>query len=264
MITFKVSISTNRQEEEQNFFYIEIRFTNRSERLYHPRPFKEAEIVFRYLWPNPYYQIDKNLIVCTPSAETSTGSNTPVDPTTPELQPLHEVQLPPSPIPEIPELPGIAEFNRRTKALHQRVEVFNNRIRELPLTVNAKLDNILERVRAGENLDELAFSEGTLTYRHLRRIDQLTNPHLYSEASLLEDADYQPPRVEEPEPLGEEEEVEEEEEHPLHIPDPTGIPSRILPSEHNSEDLSEDTLRNSLDEHLGTTIKEAFSYLESD
>ena len=188
----------------------------------------------------------------------------PVDPEFPELPELHKVQLPPSPIPEILELPGIAEFNRRTKALCQRVEVFNNWIRELPLTIDARLDTILERLRAGEDLDELAFSEGTLTYRHLHRIDQLTNPHLYLEASLLEDADYQPPRVKDPEPLGEEEEVEEQEERPLHIPDPTGIPSRILPSEHNSRDLSEERSSTSLDEHLGTIIEEAFRFPESE
>ena len=202
------------------------------------------------------------MIVCTPSEGSShTGSLTRVDPETPEL---HKVQLPPSPIPEIPELPGIAKFNCRTEALHQRVEDHNHRIRELPLTPEARLDTILERVRAGENLDELAFSKGTLTYRHLRRIDQLTNPQFYSEASLLEDADYQPPHIEDPEPLGEEEEEEEEEECPLHIPDPSGTHSRILPSEHNSEDLSEERLRTSLDKHLGTTIEEAFRYPESE
>ena len=92
----------------------------------------------------------------------------------------------------------------------------------------------------------------------------MTNPQFYSEVSLLEDADYQPPCIEEPEPLGEEEEVEEEEDRPLHIPDPTGIPLRILPSEHNSEDLSEERLRESLDRHLGTTIEETFRYPESE
>ena len=50
----------------------------------------------------------------------------------------------------------------------------------------------------------------------------MSNPQFYTEVSLLEDADYEPPRVEEPETLGEEEEEEEEEEHPLLIPDPSG------------------------------------------
>ena len=108
------------------------------------------------------------------------------------------------------------------------------------------------------------FSEGTLTYRYLRRIDQLTNPEFYSEVSLLEDTDYQPPRIEEPKPLEEEEEVEEEDQRPLQIPDPTGTHSRILPSEHNLEDSSEERLRASLDEHLGMIIEEAFRYPNSD
>ena len=217
---------------------------------------EESEIVFGYLWPNPYYEIDENLIVCTQSeGSTNSGSITLVDPKTPELQ---EVQLPPPPIPEILEIPGITEFNCRTEALHQRVEDHNHWIRELPLTPKARLDTILERVRAGIDLDELAFLEGSLTYRNLRQIDQLTNPQYYSSVSLQEDADYQPPRIEEPEPLGEEEEAEEEEECPLHIPDPSGTHSRILPSEHNSEDLSEERLRTSLDEHLGMIINKTF------
>ena len=92
----------------------------------------------------------------------------------------------------------------------------------------------------------------------------MTNPQFYSEASLLEDADYQPPRVEEPEPLEEGEEEEEEVDHILPIPDPTGTHLRIQPSKHNSEDLSEERLRTSLDERLGTIIDQAFQYPESD
>ena len=92
----------------------------------------------------------------------------------------------------------------------------------------------------------------------------MTNPQYYSEASLLEDADYQPPCVKEPEPLGEEEEVEEEEEHPLQILDPTGIPLRILPSESNSPDSLQERLRTSLDELLGTIIDEMFQFPELD
>ena len=95
------------------------------------------------------------MIVRTPSeGSTNSGSITPVNPKTPEL---HEVPLPPIPIPEIPEIPGIAEFNCRTEALRQRVEAFNGQIRERPLTPKARVDSILNRVRAGINLDKLAF-----------------------------------------------------------------------------------------------------------
>ena len=221
-----------------------------------------SEIVFGYLWPNLYYEIDKNLIVHTLSQGSAhTGSLTPVDPEPPEL---HEVQLPPSPIHEIPEIPGIAEFNRRTEALHQRIKDHNCWIRELPLTPEQWLESILTRIRSRENLDEVAFKQDNITYHQLWRIDQATNPQFYTEASLLEDADYQPPCIEEPELLGEEEEVEEEEERPLQILDPSGTHLRILPSEHNSEDLLQERLRESLDEHLGTLIDKTFRYPKSD
>ena len=123
MITFKVTISTHRENEDFNSFIIKVKFRWQSERSLPPRTIEESEIVFGYLWPNLYYEIDENLIVHTPSEGSShTGSLTPVDPETPEL---HKVQLPPSPIPEILALPGIAEFDRRTEELHRRIEDHN-------------------------------------------------------------------------------------------------------------------------------------------
>ena len=264
VITFTVTISAHWENEEFNLFIIKAKFRRQSERFTPPRLIEESEIVFGYLWPNLYYHIDENLIVRTPSegsTNSGSGSITLVNPETPEL---HKVQLPPPPIPKILEIPGIVKFNHRTAALRQRVEDHNCRIRELPLTSEARLNTILERVRVGINLDELAFSEGSLTYQNLCWIDQLTNPQYYLEVSLLEDADYQPPRVEDPEPLGEEEEVEEEEQCLLHIPDLSGIHLRIPPSEHNSEDLLLERLRDSLDTHLGTIIDETFQYPKSE
>ena len=162
MITFKVTISANRTDEVNNSFVLNIIFRQRSERSLPPCTIEESEIVFGYLWPNLYYQIDENLIVHTPSeGSTNSGSITPVDPETPELA---EVQLPPPPIPEIPELPGIAEFNCRTEALRQRVENHNCRIRELSSTPERRLEDIFKRIRSGVNLDELAFSEGSITF----------------------------------------------------------------------------------------------------
>ena len=229
LITFRVTISAHQENEEYNSYILEVSFRRRSERLLPPRTIEESEIVFGYLWPNAYYKIDENLIVRTLSEGSShTGSLTPVDPETPELQ---EVQLPPPPILEIPEIPGIAKFNQRTKALLQRIEDRNHRIRELPLMPEQRLKSLLTQIWSGENLDELAFLEGNITYQQLRKIDQSANPHLYTKASLLEDADYEPPCVEEQEHL--EGEEEEEEECPLLILDPSGIPLRFLPSEHN-------------------------------
>ena len=133
----------------------------------------------------------------------------------------------------------------------------------------SRITDLLTRVRSGENLDEPAFGEGTLTYRQLRRIDQQRNPHLYTEASLLEDADYQSPHYQgnpsedEEEEEGEiEAEEEQVEEHPLPIPEPQGIHSRIPRSEHNSPGSSEERLSESLDEHLGTIIETTFQLPE--
>ena len=73
------------------------------------------------------------------------------------------------------------------------------------------------------NLDEIAFTEGNITYHQLWRIDQSANPQFYSEASQLEDTNYKPPHFQDIQSKGEEEEeVEEEEERPLPIPDPLG------------------------------------------
>ena len=128
----------------------------------------------------------------------------------------------------------------------------------------------MARIRSEENLDEPAFGEGTLTYHQLRRIDQQRNSHLYTEASLLEDANYEPPRYQ-GSPSEEEEEEEgktleeevQEEEHPLPIPLPSGTHLRIPPTEHNSPGSSEERLNKSLDKHLGTLIETAFQLPES-
>ena len=123
LITLKIMISAHRENEEQNLFIIEICFIWQSERSLPPCLIETSEIIFGYLWRNDYYRINKNLIVRTPSEGSShTGSITPVDPETPEL---HEVQLPLSPIPEILELPGIAEFDCRTEILCQGIEDHN-------------------------------------------------------------------------------------------------------------------------------------------
>ena len=170
---------------------------------------EESTIVFRYLWPNPYYEIEEDLIICTPSTGSSTtGSITLVDPLSPELT---EVPLPPSPIPKIPNIPGIADFNRWTKILCQSIEAHNSQLRELPLTPEQRLKWLLTWIQSRENLDEVAFTEGNRTYCQLRRIDQSANPQFNTEVSIQRDTDYEPPHVEESESQGEEEEEEEEE-----------------------------------------------------
>ena len=249
---------------------------------------EESRITFGYLWPNLYYQIQEDLIVCTLSrgsavtGVTTLGTTTPVDPLTPPKE-LHEVPLPPDPLPEIEGIPGISEFNRRVTDLQRRVEAFNHKIGagpsnppqpppqpQLSLITRECIADLLAHIRSRENLDEPAFGEGTLTYRQLRRIDQQRNPHLYTEASLLEDTDYQPPRYqgnqteeEEEEEGGTQEEEVQEEEHPLPIPEQSGIHSRTPPSGHNSPVSYKERLSESLEEHLGTIIETMFQLPES-
>ena len=86
-------------------------------------------------------------------------------------------------------------------------------MRELPLTPDECLETLLARIQSGKNLEEVAFTEGHITYHHLRCIDQGTNPHLYTELSLNKDNNYEPPCFQDDSSQGEEEEeVEEEEE----------------------------------------------------
>ena len=255
--------------EEYNSFTVRIVFRQRTEWSLPPHPIEDSRIVFGYLWPNLYYQIEEDLIVHTPSrgsivtGVTTSGTTTLVDPPSPP-QEFHEVPLPPSPLPELPELPGISEFNRRVEIVHQRVELHNWQLREAPLNLQQHLEALLARIRSGEDLNEVAFTEGNITYRQLRRIDQLSNPHLYTKVSQLGDADYQLPRFQDTQSEGEEEEEGEvEEECPLPIPDLSGTHLVIPHSEHNSPKQSSERSRESLDKHLGTIIEATFQLPES-
>ena len=194
---------------------------------------------------------------------TTSGTTTPVDLPSPPKE-LHEVPLPPAPFPKLPELPGITDLNRQTEALCQRIIEHNRSLRELPLTPHRCLEALLAHIWPGENLDEVAFTEGNITYRQLRRIDQSSNPHLYTKTSLLEGTDYQPPRFQDAQSEGEEEEEGEvKEEHPLPIPEPLGTHLEIPHSEHNSPEQFSERLRESLHEHLGTIIEATFQLPES-
>ena len=224
-----------------------------------------------YQWPNLYYQIEEDLIVRTPSRSSSvtgvrtSGTTTPVDPPSEEVEEqLHEIPLPPDPLPEIEGLPSVSDINCRTEELRQRIEAHNQSLREQPSTPRQRLAALLARIQSGVNLDEVAFTEGNITYRNLWRIDQQSNPHLYTEASLQEDAAYEPPCYQDD--LDEEEaeeEAEVEEQQPLPMLLQPRIQSATLHSEHNSPVSSQERLRESLDELCGTLIEMTFHLPES-
>ena len=265
MITFHITILAHRTEEEFNSFAVRIFFRRRTEGSLPPHRIEESRIVLGYQWPNLYYQIEEDLIVHTTSrgssatGVTASGTTTPVDlPSEEEVEELHEIPLPPEPLPEIPRLPSVSDINRRTEELHQRIEAHNRSLREQPLTPRQRLAAILTRIRSGINLDKIAFQEGNITYRQLQRIDQGQN-HLYTEASLLEDANYKPPCYQDGQEEGEvEEEVEEEEQQPLPVLLPLRIQSATLRSEHNSRGSSLERLSESLEEHCRTLIEATF------
>ena len=103
LITFHITISAHRTAEEFNSFAIGIFFRQRSERSIPPHLMEDSRIVFGYLWPNLYYQIEEDLIVWTPSrgsivtGVTTSGTTTPVDLLSPKymiFEPPHQVHIP--------------------------------------------------------------------------------------------------------------------------------------------------------------------------
>ena len=269
LITFSITISSHQTAEEFNSFTVGIFFRRRSERSLPPHQIEESRTVLGYQWPNLYYQIEEDLIVCTPSrgssatGVTASGTTTLVDPLSDEEE-LHEIPLPPDPLPELPGLPSISDINCRTAELRTRIEAHNWSLWEEPSTPRQHLAAILNCIQSGVNLDEIAFPEGNITYHQLQRIDQSSNPHLYTEASLLEDTNYQSPRYLDDLDEGEvEEEVAEGELPPLPVPAPQGTQSGILPSEHNSPGSSSERSSELLDKHLGTIIEATFQLPES-
>ena len=123
---FKIHILAHQEAEEHNTFSIEIIFRWRTEGTLFPHPIENSRIVFGYLWPNQYYQIPEEETACTLSrvflatgvtaSENPTLVNTPSPP-----ESLHEVTGLPPILPELPELPGISDYNRRVKVLQQRI-----------------------------------------------------------------------------------------------------------------------------------------------
>ena len=91
LITLEIMILAHRETEEDNSFSIEIYFRRVIEGALIPQTIEGLRIIFRYLWPNPYYQ--------TPETETTRA---------PSRVSLEEGELPtgfssPAPSPSPPE-----------------------------------------------------------------------------------------------------------------------------------------------------------------
>ena len=80
------------------------------------------------------------------------------------------------------------------------------------------VQEILHHGWSGIGIDQVTFTEGQITFRHLRAIDQINNPQFYSDLSDAADEDSQTRFHEDRENKGEEE-LQEEEDHNL-LPQP--------------------------------------------
>ena len=103
LITFEVTITAHQTQEVHNTFTVEITFRWYTNTLF-THLIEESRIILRYLWPNPYYQVDKKEIIHVLSrvslatgvtaSEGSTYTNTPSLPSTPEILPQSELPVP--------------------------------------------------------------------------------------------------------------------------------------------------------------------------
>ena len=116
LITLEVEISAHRETVEDNSFSLVIYFRRVIEGTIIPQTIESSRIIFRYLWPNPYYQIPETQTARAPSrvslelGKLPTGfSSLAPSPSPPEE--LTEVPQPPPKLPELPGLPGTVEFN---------------------------------------------------------------------------------------------------------------------------------------------------------
>ena len=105
LITFKVTILAHQMEDFYNTFCIEISLRCFKGVLY-PHIVESLRIVLGYLWPNPYYQVEEEEIICAlsrvslntgvTSEDNSTYADTPSLPSTPEILPQVELPVPPN------------------------------------------------------------------------------------------------------------------------------------------------------------------------
>ena len=260
LITFEVTISAHWEAEDHNTFSIEIIFRQRTKGSLIPHLIANSRIVLLYPRPNPYYQVPETDAVHTLSrvslttGVTASREPTPVNPEPPS-ESLHKVTGLPPILPELPELPGITDYNWRVEALQQRIEEHNRHLRELPLTTDQRVENLLACIWSGVNLDKSTFTEENIWYSHLCDIYWNANPQFYTEVSQAVDNNYQPPCLED---FNSQDKEEGEEEIPLAIRGPMGTHMRNPHLEHSSRKQSSESMSESLERHLGTIIEETF------
>ena len=127
--------------------------------------------------------------------------------------------------------------------------MYNHSLRQLPVSAEQRVEQLLARIQSGINLDKIAFTEGNITYWNPWNLDCNANPQFYTNSSETAENNYKQPCLEDIEQQGEK---EGEEESPLPIPGPLGTHLRIPESEHNSDKQSSKNTSDRLERHLGT------------
>ena len=133
--------------------------------------------------------------------------------------------------------------------------MYNHSLRQLPVSAEQRVEQLLAHIWSGVNLDKVGFTEGHITYHNLQNLDCNPNPQFYTDLSNAADDNYEPPRHKDSDS---QEEGEGEEETPLSIPGPSGTHLRIPESDINSDEQSSENTRDRLERHLGTIIEETF------
>ena len=173
IIKFEVTILAHQTEDFYNTFCIEISFGQYLNSLY-LHQIEEWRIVLGYLWPNCYYQVVEEEIICVPSRVslatgiTASGDSTYTD--TPPLPSISEI---------LPQAVLSVPPNHFTSGLWVPSELLSqSRLLNFnwpPFAADLTVDQVLAQIRSGVNLNQLVFREGNITYWNLQNIDRNAN-----------------------------------------------------------------------------------------
>ena len=208
LVRIKVSILAHNPEDINNIFGIEVSFVWYSH-IPFPQHIEESRIVFRYLWPNHFYQEDPerahhtlsrvSLAIGVTASENSTQFNTP--------------ELPSSPEPIVPPNHFTSGLNIQSTSSSQ----------SRPPAADLTIEQIFAQIQSGVDLDQLTFQEWNITFHNLWNTDCNANPQFYNESSNTVDNNFE-------QTFHKELENEEEEGlHPLPILGPSLTQESELP-----------------------------------
>ena len=219
VVTIEVHLSTYKSDKKNNSFYIEFYFTRHQE-TDQPCWVKLVILTLVISWPNPFYQENPERAAHTPSHTSIASDNTfgSVESTGEEplqLVPPEYRTLSPHPPCFQPEI--VLPVPLFTQAMSNTVSI----------------QEILQRIWSGWDLDQVAFKKGRIMFWNLRDINRSDNPQFYSNSSDTVDEDSPTRFHKDRENEGEEEPQEEVDQyHPLQ-PTHTPTPSINIPDSRN-------------------------------